>query len=75
MKPRSVLSKKASAARLEKVIRAALKSQGISSPARKLEKTVTKVSSKLAGLARKQLKKLKGASRKAVKTVKKRIRR
>lgn len=75
MKTKSVLSRKASSSRLEKAIRTALKSQGISSPSKKLQKTVAKVSSKLATLARKQLKKLKREGAKAVKTVKKRTRR
>lgn len=75
MKSNSVISKKAASVRLEKAIRTALKSQGISSPSRKLQKAVAKVSSKLASLARKQMKKLKGESKKVIKKVKKRTRR
>lgn len=75
MKTKSVLSKKASSSRLEKAIRTALKSQGIGSPSRKLQKAVEKASTKLASLARKQLKKLKNEGRKAIKTVKRRVRR
>jgi len=75
MKTKSVLSKKASSARLEKAIRTALRSLGVNSPSRKLQKAVAKVSSKLASRARKQLKKLQSESRKTIKTVKKRIRR